>query len=361
LVEAATAGNIAAPNLPYKPRDPKNYRPAIGLIGCGGITKEHLTAYRAAGYRVAALCDAVLSRASGRKAEFYTEAEVYRDYRDLLKRGDIEVVDIATHPPERAAIIEHALTAGKHVLSQKPFVLDLDVGVRLADLADHRGLRLAVNQNGRWAPHFSYIIQAVQAGLLGQVSAAHLSVHWDHGWVKGTQFENVKHLILYDFAIHWFDIITCLMGRRRAKLVYASAAHSPAQKVRPPLLAQATIEYDSAQASLVFDGDTRFGKEDRTFIAGTEGTILSIGPDSRHQRLSLYTAAGQAVPALEGCWFPDGFHGAMGELLSAIEENREPSNSARNNLHSLELCFAAVASAENRLPVVPGTVRKLPE
>jgi predicted dehydrogenase len=361
LTDVSSVTNIPAPILPYKPRDPKNYRPAIGLIGCGGITKEHLTAYRAAGYRVAALCDVVLSRAAGRKAEFYTEAEIYRDYRDLLKRGDIEVVDIATHPPQRAAIIEHALTAGKHVLSQKPFVTDLDVGVRLADLAERRGLRLAVNQNGRWAPHFSYIIQAVQAGLLGQVAAAHLSVHWDHGWIKGTPFENVKHLILYDFAIHWFDIITCLMGRRRAELVYASVARSPTQKVRPPLLAQAAIEYDSAQASLVFDGDTRFGKEDRTFIAGTEGTILSIGPDSRHQSLALHTAAGQVLPDLEGCWFPDGFHGTMGELLCAIEENREPSNGARNNLRSLELCFAAVASAENRRPVVPGTVRKLPE
>ena len=107
----------------------------------------------------------------GGKKEFYPDADVYGDYRDVLKRGDIEVVDIATHPPERAAIIEAALTAGKHVLSQKPFVLDLDVGLRLADLADQRRLRLAVNQNGRWAPHFSYIGEAIQAGLLGQVTA----------------------------------------------------------------------------------------------------------------------------------------------------------------------------------------------
>ena len=63
---------------------------------------------------------------------------------------------------------------------------------------------------------------------------------------------------------------------------------------------------------------------------------------------------------VKGCWFPDGFHGAMGELLRAIEEDREPTNSARDNLRSLELCFAAVASAEIRRPVDPGTVRRLP-
>jgi len=359
--KAPSERNIPAPRLPYKPQDPKQYRPAIGLIGCGNITKDHLAAYCAAGYRVAALCDVVLSRAVGRKTEFYPQADVYRDYHELLKRDDIEVVDITTHPPERAAIIEDALTAGKHVLSQKPFVENLDAGERLADLADQRGLRLAVNQNGRWAPHFSYINQAVQKGLLGQVTAAHLSVHWDHGWVKGTQFDNVKHLILYDFAIHWFDIVTCFMGQRRAKRVYASATHSPTQQARPALLAQAAIEYDGAQASLIFDGNTRFGKQDRTFITGTEGTILSLGPDSRHQTLTLDTAAGHFVPSLKGCWFPDGFHGAMGELLCAIEEKREPSSSARNNLRSLELCFAAVASAESRQPVVPGIVRSLPE
>jgi predicted dehydrogenase len=359
--EAPSAGSIQAPQLPYKPRDPKKYRPAIGLIGCGGITKDHLTAYRAAGYRVSALCDVVLSKAEGRKAEFYPQADVYGDYRELLKRDDIEVVDIATHPPERAAIIEDALTAGKHVLSQKPFVLDLDVGQRLVDLADRRGLRLAVNQNGRWAPHFSYIRQAIQAGLLGQITAAHLSVHWDHGWVKGTQFDKVKHLILYDYAIHWFDIITYFMGQLRVKRVYAAATHSPTQEVRPALLAHAMIEYDGVQASLAFDGDTRYGKEDRTFIAGTEGTIQSVGPDSRHQKLTLHSGAGYAVPNLEGCWFPDGFHGTMGELLCAIEENREPTNSARDNLRSLELCFAAVASAESHQPVVPGIVRTLPD
>ena len=118
--------------LPYQPRDPRHYRPAIGLIACGGITHHHLTAYRAAGYNVVALCDLVLSRAKSRRDQFYPDAQVYRDYRKLLRRDDIEVVDIATHPRERVAIIRDALRAGKHVLSQKPFVLDLDVGQRLA-------------------------------------------------------------------------------------------------------------------------------------------------------------------------------------------------------------------------------------
>ncbi len=351
---------IEAPVLPYKPQDPKDYRPHIGLIACGGITKDHLTAYRAAGYRVVALCDADLSRARKRKTEFYPDAKVYRDYRDLLKRDDIEVVDIAAHPQPRAAMIEEALQARKHVLSQKPFVLDLDFGQRMVDLADRNGLKLAVNQNGRWAPHFSYAYQAIRAGLLGQVTAVHASVHWDHSWVQGTEFDKIEHLILSDFGVHWFDLVVWLLGDRPVRRVHASMARSPDQTASPPLLAQALIEFDTAQASLAFDGHTRFGARDSTYVAGTDGTIVSTGPDLKCQSLTLYTGEGHSRPELQGCWFPDGFHGTMGELLCAVEEDREPLNCARDNLDSLALCFAAIDSARRNEPVEPGTVRKLP-
>ena len=359
-LQSSALQRIPAPKLPYKPHDPKRYRPNLGLIACGGITKHHLIAYRKGGYPVVALCDLVLDRANQRRDEFYPEAEVYRDYRKVLERDVIEVVDIATHPPEREEIIEAALRAGKHVLSQKPFVLDLDFGQRMADLADRQGVKLAVNQNGRWAPHFSYIRQAIEAGLIGDLSAAHLAVHWDHNWVAGTRFEDVRHLILYDFAIHWFDILSCFFGDRPARRVYASMARSATQRVRPALLGQALIEYDGAQASLVFDGDTHFGPEDRTYLTGSRGTIASVGPDLKRQKVTVTTADGWASPRLEGAWFSDGFHGTMGELLCSIEEGREPFNSARHNLKSLALCFAAVASAERHEPVVPGTVRRMP-
>lgn len=39
--------------------------------------------------------------------------------------------------------------------------------------------------------------------------------------------------------------------------------------------------------------------------------------------------------------------------LLALEEDREPSNSARNNLQSLELCFAAIQSADTGVAVTP--------
>jgi predicted dehydrogenase len=358
LGAVASASTVPAPDLPYRPRNPKSYRPNIALIGCGGITEQHLKAYRAAGYNVVAFCDVNEERAR-KRLEFYPEAKVYTDPRQVLTRDNIDVVDVATHPHVRVAIVEEALRARKHVLSQKPFVLDLDTGRRLVDLADAQGVKLAVNQNGRWAPHFAYIRETIGAGLIGDVLSVRMSVHWDHNWIKGTEFENVRHVVLYDFAIHWFDILACFMRGREAARVYASMTRSSGQQVRPALLAQAAVEYDGAQASLGFDADTRFGQQDRTYVVGSLGTITSIGNDLNRQDVTLYTKAGCARPVLQGAWFPDGFHGTMGELLCAIEEGREPANSARDNLRGLALCFAAVASAEAGVPRRPGEVRTL--
>ncbi|MEQ8836790.1 MAG: Gfo/Idh/MocA family oxidoreductase, partial [Lacipirellulaceae bacterium] len=191
--------------------------------------------------------------------------------------------------------------------------------------------------------------------------SVHCGAHWNHHWVEGTPFEKIYHLMLYDFAIHWFDFLSTIMGDVEPTSVFASTAKSPSQKIKPALLAQVAVEYPQAQATLVFDGHTEYGQLDHTYIAGSKGTLRSHGVDVNHQTVELSKADGTFSPKLEGKWFPDGFHGTMGELLCAIEQKREPTNSGRNNLRSLSLCFAAIESAEKGQPVVPGSTRKLPE
>jgi predicted dehydrogenase len=359
LSKVISTPQVTAPDLDYLPREPQRYRPAIGLVGCGGISAQHLSAYRHAGYNVVALCDHNEHKARERQSAYFPDAAIYTDYRDLLQRDDVEVVDLTPHPGDRAPMIEAALLANKHVLSQKPFVLDLDLGERLVELADTQDVKLAVNQNGRWAPHFAYLRQAVAAELLGELTSAALTVHWDHSWIIETAFNDVHDLVLFDFATHWFDIVTCFFDPKPARRVYAATTQAAGQRAKPPMLAQVAIEYDGGQATLCFNATVVYGQEDRTFLAGTLGSAVSSGPSLSEQTVTLYTTEGHSSPNLQGTWFREGFHGAMAELLCAIEEEREPLNSARANLRSLELAFAAVASAHAGVTKKPGEVRSV--
>jgi predicted dehydrogenase len=349
-LKSSAAAEVPPPDLAYRPPMPRSYRPRIALIGAGGIAGAHLDAYRAAGFDVPVIASRTLARAVARRDEFFPDAVATDDVAGVLADPSIEVVDITPHPAERMPLIEAALEAGKHVLSQKPFVLDLASGRRLVELAERKGLKLAVNQNGRWAPHKAWMREAVRGGLIGTPIGVHVAIHWNHGWIRGTPFEDVHELILYDFGIHWFDFVMSLVGGRE-RAVRATMTMAAGQAARAPLMAQCIVELDGGQASLVFDGATQFDPRDATYIAGTEGSLRSEGPDLGQQTVTLTTAAGRAVPDLEGTWFNDGFRGAMGELLSAIEDDREPVNGARENLASLRLAFAAIDSARTGAPV----------
>ena len=357
-LKSADLPEIAPPELPYRPPMPQTFRPRIGMIGTGGIFASHLDAYRNAGWEVAALWNRTRAKAEAKAAEFCPAARIEEDWQAMLSDSEIDVIDVTLHPEHRAPIIEAALKAGKHVLSQKPFVTDLDLGERLVKLAEDNGVKLAVNQNGRWAPYKAWMREAVKAGHIGDVISAHIAIHWNHGWTAGTPFDEIEDLVLYDFGVHWFDFVASLVGER-AEAVFATAAKATGQANKVPLLAQALVRLDGGQASLVFDGGVPHGPRDTTFVGGTKGSLVSDGPDLGAQQVVLTTAKGIARPTLEGQWFNDGFGGTMGELLCAIEDDREPSNGARENLRSLAMAFAAVKSRITGREVAVGEARRL--
>lgn len=347
---AAEAKPVAAPVLSYAPPMPRDKSIGIGLIGAGGISFAHLDAYKAHGLRVVAICDRHLDRAQARRDAYFPDALATDRLEDVIGRADVPVLDITVHAKDRAALMRKALEAGQHVLSQKPFVRDLQIGEELVALAARKGLQLAVNQNGRWAPHLSYIREAVTAGLVGSVTGVHVAIQWDHTWIAGTPFAEMEHVILDDFAIHWFDFLVSIIGDR-AEMVFATASRAEGQTVTSGLLSQALVTYPGGQASLAFDGNAAHGALDTTVVVGTRGTLRATGPDLGRQSVSLYTAEGAAQPNLTGKWFNDGFAGTMGALLCAIESGQEPINSARGNLAALRLCQAAIQSARSRAPV----------
>lgn len=341
--------------LPRGPRYPKRHK--LGLIGCGGISQYHLTAAKSFGVEVVALADVNRAAAESRRDEFFPSATVYTDHRELLAREDITVVELATHTAIRAGQIREALNAGKHVLSQKPFVTDLGEGRKLAALAKRKGLKLGVNQNGRWAPQFAALLAAVRQGLLGDIHTVDMSLAWDHTWCRGSKFEELHHLILSDFAIHWFDIVANVFDGRKARSVFANTAYAPHQDMKPPMLANSVVNFGDGLATLAFSAYQTFAPQEYLCCVGSKGTLRGTANVCNITEVELTTKKGTSKIPLTGKWFPDGFRGTLGEFLRSIEEDREPSIGATNNLRSLELCFAALASADTGQPAKPGQVK----
>lgn len=356
---AAAVEEIDAPDLPYAPaiidRDVR-----IALIGCGGIASTHLAAYQSRGWKVVAFCDIDKSRAQARADHFFPDALVTDNPEEVFALDGLDAIDIATHTRHRPPLLRRAIVCGHHVLSQKPFVTDIQVGEELIALAEEKGVMLCVNQNGRFAPHFSYIRELVTSGALGTITGIHTQIHWNHTWIAGTPFAQMRDIILYDFAIHWFDFVASLLPADTDVTVTAFRGAPRVDLSLPALEATAVVEWPGGRATVSFDAGCLYGSGDSTTVIGTDGSVTSTGPDGGTQEVTLNLAAGRAKPDLVGKWFNDGFAGTMAELLDASTTGRKARNDAEGNLRSLMLCFAAIESADTGNPVKVGTVMRLP-
>jgi predicted dehydrogenase len=339
----------------YRPRFPAAYRPGIGIVACGRIVrKAHLPAYRKHGLRIVGVYDPSPEATRGVREAFGVE-RIFDSLDALLADPEIAVVDVATLPGVRIPTIRRALAAGKHVLAQKPLARDVDAARAIVAEARGRDLKLAVNQNGRWAPAWRVATLLIARGLIGEVHAVTHLFDFGFGFLPGTPIDRLPHGVIYDYAIHWIDITRCWLGGKRVRAVRARDYRVPAQpaETETPWGAWIEITYDDGSNGLIRGvGVAETGHAGHPFwIHGSKGTIRGsvLGMDY----VELETGGVTCRYDLTGEWFPDGFAGTMGELLCAIAEEREPSNSAADNLLTLQLTLAACQSADRDGAPVP--------
>lgn len=112
----------------------------IGVIGCGNISAAYMKlAPLFGGIEMRACADINMAAAEARAAEFGLRA---MSVDDLLAADDIDVVVNLTIPATHFEVSKKVLNAGKHVYSEKPFVLTLAEGQELASIAAAKGLRV---------------------------------------------------------------------------------------------------------------------------------------------------------------------------------------------------------------------------
>lgn len=334
--------------LNYRPSFPPDYKPKIGIVGVGNIVRDgHLPTYARYGVEVGGVYD-INPQATALAQEKFNVGTVHESLDSLLADDSIEIVDIATHPVERIDCVLRALDAGKHVLSQKPLAPDVPAAQKLVNAAAEKGLKLAVNQNGRWSPPWRITTLLIEKGLLGDVFAVTHIFDTDFHWITGTVFDNVKHWLLYDYAIHWFDITRCWMGERQPSRIRAREYRVPLQQSESVAKwgGWAEIEYPGGVNAMIRSvGSARTVHHGHRFwVHGSKGTAHGSALTNEHITLELDNTIIEYRP--EGNWFDDGFAGTLGELMWAIAEDREPSNSARHNLLTLQMTLAACQSSE---------------
>ena len=148
----------------------------IGIVGYGMMGKAHSYGYREAPRLRNLPVHPRLQLISGRRRELVEKAavaygieEVTTDWRHIVERKDIDIVDICTPPGTHAQIAAAAAAAGKAVICEKPFAISYAEGAQAFEAARNAGVLNAVGFNYRRLPAVSLMKRMIDEGAIGQL------------------------------------------------------------------------------------------------------------------------------------------------------------------------------------------------
>jgi predicted dehydrogenase len=122
----------------------------VGIVGSGFGVRSHLPAYAAhPEFEVVALAS---PHSAERVARERNVSHAFSDCRELLEGCDVDVVSIASPPFTHHDDVLAALAAGKHVICEKPFALNVEQAHAMLEAAERAGTATAVMHEFRWVP-----------------------------------------------------------------------------------------------------------------------------------------------------------------------------------------------------------------
>ncbi|MPY49053.1 Gfo/Idh/MocA family protein [Streptomyces acidicola] len=236
----------------------------VGMVGYAFMGAAHSQGWRTVGHVFDLPLRPVLAAIAGRDAhavraaaDKHGWAAAETDWRALIARDDVQLVDICTPGDSHAEIAIAALEAGKHVLCEKPLansVAEAEAMVTAAEAARSRGQLAMVGFNYRRVPALTYARRLIADGRLGTLR--HVRVSYLQDWLVDPGFpltwrlqrEHAGSGALGDLGAHIVDLAQYLAGE---VLVGVSAQMETFVKERPRL--------DGASSGLAASGATRRG------------------------------------------------------------------------------------------------------
>jgi predicted dehydrogenase len=332
----------------------------VGLIGYGFAGKTfHAPLIRAVD---GLALQAIASSDAAKVKKDFPGISVFSDPAEMIAADGIELVVIATPNDSHAPLARAAMEAGKHVVVDKPFTLDMAEARDLMVLADRLSRLLSVFHNRRWDSDFLAAKFGVESGVLGRVT--HFESHIDRfrPEVRDRWRERAGPGagVWYDLAPHMIDQALQLFGLPQNVQANFLLQRPGAQAVD---WAHAVLTYPEHRvvlhASMIAAGGVP-----RFLVHGDKGSLVKHGIDQQEaqllegmrpgatgwgvdsDRMQIWNAAG----ACRGMPTPAGDHrryyAAIRDALLGKADNPVPPIQALAVMAVLEAAIVSAASGD---------------
>lgn len=179
----------------------------VAIVGCGRAARWHMDSYKKLPGKVivAALCDSNEAAAEIFASE-NSIPHTYTNITEMLKREQLDVIDICTPPVTHLQLVKTALESGHNVLVEKPLALSLADAETLIHTAESNHVRLCVVHNELFLPVVMRTREMITKGELGEIKGIHISDgmpvndeiyadknHWCHHLPGGIFAEMIPH------------------------------------------------------------------------------------------------------------------------------------------------------------------------
>jgi myo-inositol 2-dehydrogenase/D-chiro-inositol 1-dehydrogenase len=334
----------------------------FGLIGFGawGLCHANAIAKTKTAELAAINAPSEASRAAAHKA--FPNAQVFGDYRELLAREDIELVDIVVPSNLHYEIASAALKAGKHVLLEKPMALSLEQCDDLIRIAREEHRIFAVGHELRLSSLWGKVKEMIDAGFVGDPLYALVELsrrpyrQGSNNWRY--DINRVGSWILEE-PIHFFDFARWyLSAAGEPQTVYATS--NSRQPGHPELKDNfsAIVNFANGAYAVVSQTLAAFEHHQTVKVTGTKGALWASwsGAMDRtlHPTFSLRAFDGENVQEIKidkitGEVFE--LEDQMAMLVTAIREGGKLSCDAEDGRWSVAMCLAAQQSVDRGEPV----------
>jgi predicted dehydrogenase len=263
-------------------------------------------------------------------------------------RADMALVVV---PPEAHREVATAcLQAGLPVLVEKPLAGRWDDCLALVESAAHAQRELAVSQNYRYRPVIETARRVLASGRLGAIGQAHVQF-WLHHDFRGTFREAMEHPLILDMAVHHFDLIRYVTGLE-PRSVAAQTWNPPWSQFAGDASANCTFTMDNG-ARVVYtaswhprgqmtDWNCVWRVEaERGYLVLDRDEVRVYEGDDPHRPGSADEE--QRVPLVELAHSDQA--AVLMDFADAVRARRPAPTTARDNLRSIEMVFAAAQAA----------------